>query len=62
MKKLFAILLAVAMLFTFGCGNKSEKPADANAENKENTESVDYSNVKVGMVTDEGGVNDQSFN
>ena len=65
MKKLFAILLAVAMLFTFGCGNKSDKAADANVDKKDNaesTESVDYSNVKVGMVTDEGGVNDQSFN
>lgn len=60
MKKLFSILIAVALLFTFGCGKSNNGGTEtAGTENKE---AVDYSNVKVGMVTDEGGVNDQSFN
>jgi len=50
MKKVLAIILALAMVFSFAaCGQKKE---EAKEEPK----------FKVGMVTDVGGVNDQSFN
>jgi len=51
MKKILALLLALAMVFCLAaCGEKKED------EKKEETK------IKVGMVTDVGGVNDKSFN
>ncbi len=49
MKKIFALVLVLCMVFSLcACGAKEEAPA---AEK-----------VKIGMVTDVGGVNDKSFN
>lgn len=48
MKKVIALILALSMVFTMvACGSKS----DAKGET-----------TKIGMVTDVGGINDQSFN
>ena len=52
MKKFLALVLALCMVLSLcACGAKEEAPAAAPAEK-----------VKVGMVTDVGGVNDKSFN
>ena len=53
-KKVLSILLVCAMaLGMAACGSKKEEaPAPA----------TDYSKIKIGMVTDVGGVNDGSFN
>lgn len=56
-KKLLAGLLAAAMVFSLAaCGGSGEGGSDDGAEGKEASE------VKVGIVTDVGGVNDGSFN
>lgn len=48
-KKYIAIILVICMALALcACGNKTEAPAEAK--------------IKIGMVTDVGGVNDQSFN
>lgn len=63
MRKLLSMLLALALLFTLGCGStNNDKKEGSSGTEESKTESVDFSDVKVGMVTDEGGVNDQSFN
>jgi len=50
MKKILALVLALCMVFALAaCGSSSTAPAAA-------------AKTKVGMVTDVGGVNDQSFN
>ena len=52
MKKILALVLALCMVLALcACGAKEEAPAAAPAEK-----------IKVGMVTDVGGVNDRSFN
>ena len=52
MKKTLALVLALCMIFALAaCGSKPAAQAPA-AEAK----------VKIGMVTDVGGVNDKSFN
>ena len=67
-KKLLSILLVGAMALTMAaCGGAAEAPAPAESEAPagdaaEEASSADYSNIKVGMVTDTGGVNDGSFN
>ena len=49
MKKDIAIILVICMALALcACGNKPEAPAEAK--------------IKIGMVTDVGGVNDKSFN
>ena len=51
MKKILALVLALCMIFALAaCGGSSSGSAPAAAK------------IKVGMVTDVGGVNDQSFN
>lgn len=60
------MVLALTMILT-GCGSKSEKAANdkgANSGTKsEAGENKDKaSNIKIGLVTDIGGVNDKSFN
>jgi len=51
MKKILALVLALTMVFTLvACGGSNDSGDDA-AET-----------IKIGMVTDTGGVNDQSFN
>lgn len=55
-KKVLAIGLCVAMSVSMaGCGSKSESAASTKGETK-------ASDVKIGLVTDVGGVNDGSFN
>ena len=57
-KKTFAALLVGAMILT-GCSSKpDEKKETKTEEKKENTKKP----IKYAMVTDTGGVNDQSFN
>ena len=75
-KKALSILLACAMAFSMAaCGSKTEAPAtpsateapaegeaEAPAGGEAAAPAADYSKIKVGMVTDTGGVNDGSFN
>lgn len=63
MKK--AVKLSLFMLLAFSlvlaaCGNNSSKPAASGGS--EGEASGTASSVKIGMVTDTGGVNDKSFN
>lgn len=65
MKKKFTLLAVLLMAMTLvACGGGNKKEADNKAENatqkEESTEAK--TDVNVGFVTDEGGVNDQSFN
>lgn len=68
-KSLIAILLVMAMLLV-GCGGgakKDDKAANAKTDNKAKTEekkdgAKTGDKLNVGFVTDEGGVNDRSFN
>ncbi|MGF0096497.1 BMP family lipoprotein [Peptoniphilus sp. SGI.035] len=59
---LVAVLLLAMTLVACGGGNKKDAGKDANATNKKTTEEAKTTDVNVGFVTDEGGVNDQSFN
>lgn len=58
MKRLVALMATVAMTATLlvGCGS-GENASDASSEGNESK-----SEVLVGLVTDEGGINDKSFN
>ena len=65
-KSLVALLLAFTLLLT-ACGNggaKNNKPANNAEKNNKNSsqEEAPKSDLKVGFVTDEGGINDESFN
>lgn len=63
LKKMLALVLAVAMLLTLAaCGNK-DSADDGTPDDGEDTDVPPVTEtVKIGMVTDVGGVNDQSFN
>ena len=77
-KLLAVLLVCAMALTTAACGNKAEEPAapaeteapaeEAEAPAEEEAEApaeapaADYSDIKIGMVTDTGGVNDGSFN
>lgn len=69
MKKILALLLALCMVFAL-CACGSSEPAaedaapaeDAAAEAPAEEEAAPAEKVRIGMVTDVGGVNDQSFN
>jgi len=72
-KKILALLLALVMVLSLAaCGGKEggdQKPEDKPAETEENAENAGEAEkeetkeaLKVGMVTDVGGINDQSFN
>ncbi len=53
MKKIIALILAMVMCFSLvACGGSSDSQSDDAA----------VETIKIGMVTDTGGVNDQSFN
>lgn len=58
MKKMIALVLALVMVFALAACKKAPANDPDDASNSDVQEKV----VKVGMVTDVGGVNDQSFN
>lgn len=61
-KKLLALLMTVAMVCSLAaCGGSEEPSADAPAT-EESGEAASGETFKVGLVTDVGGVEDQSFN
>ncbi|MBU5437871.1 BMP family ABC transporter substrate-binding protein [Tissierella sp. MSJ-40] len=62
-KKLLSLLLITVLVFSLvGCGKKAETPVDTTDEGTEAPETETAEEIKVAMVTDEGGVHDQSFN
>ena len=64
-KKLLALLLITVLAFSIvGCGNKDETSdePEENAGVEEQGEEETGEVLKIAMVTDEGGVHDQSFN
>lgn len=62
-RKLLALVLALTMVFTLSACTKTEAPAtETPAPDKVETPEPTEETFKVAMVTDEGGVNDQSFN
>lgn len=67
-KRILAFLLIAVLAMTLvACGGddkKTEEPETEGTEGTETTETdeTETSDLSVGMVTDEGGVNDQSFN
>lgn len=70
MKKILALLLALCMVFALcACGSSepaaedtAEAPAEDAAAEAPAEEAAPAEKVRIGMVTDVGGVNDQSFN
>jgi basic membrane protein A len=67
LKKLMAVLMATGLLLTAftGCGGASSSEGTGEGEAGANAESSaegDAETLSVGLVTDVGGVNDQSFN
>ncbi|MCY9590756.1 BMP family ABC transporter substrate-binding protein [Paenibacillus chitinolyticus] len=63
MKKFFKLSLVMMLAFTLvlaGCGKKADNGGAAPSGNASGGEKK--SDVKIGMVTDVGGVNDKSFN
>ena len=69
MKKILALVMALCMVFALcACGAKSEAPAQAPAAEAPAAEApaaeapAAAEKVRIGMVTDVGGVNDKSFN
>ena len=59
-KKLLAVLMAATMVLSLvACGGKEEAPA---AEAPATEEAAPAEAFKIGLVTDLGGVEDQSFN
>ena len=69
MKKILALVLALCMVFALcACGAKTEAPAEAPAAEAPAAEApaaeapAAAEKVRIGMVTDVGGVNDKSFN
>lgn len=59
-KKLLTVMLAAVMVLSLAaCGGKSDNGGEATAEGEGEAAASD---IKIGMVTDVGGVNDGSFN
>ena len=65
-KKGLALLLVLVLAFSLAaCGKKDDTPPAATDDpgtDAEDTEDTPESELKVAMVTDEGGIHDQSFN
>ena len=65
MKKILAMLLVLCMVLSLAaCGENGEttKAADNSTKPADTTAAAVTEKIKVGMVTDVGGVNDKSFN
>lgn len=68
MKKILALVLALCMVFALCACGQSAAPAEAPAAEEavpaaeEAAPAEEATTVKIGMVTDVGGVNDKSFN
>ena len=62
MKKILALMLALCMVFALCACGSSEPAAEDAAEAPAEEEAAPAEKVRIGMVTDVGGVNDQSFN
>lgn len=62
LKKVLSVILAATMVFSMvACGDATVS-TETSAVSTEATEQVPATTIKVGMVTDTGGVNDGSFN
>ena len=62
-KKLLAVLMAATMVLSLvACGGKEEAPEAPATEEAAPAEEAEAVDLKVGLVTDLGGVEDQSFN
>ena len=63
-KRILALLLiGVLSISLVACGGKDEPAKDnTDAEVEDTEETTDASDIKIGMVTDQGGVHDESFN
>ncbi|MBZ2174188.1 BMP family ABC transporter substrate-binding protein [Schnuerera sp. xch1] len=64
-KRLLALLLIGTLVFTLaGCTGTDQEPTDGEPADEETADNETSSGeaLKIGMVTDEGGVHDQSFN
>ena len=58
MKKILAMILALVMCFSLvACGGGNDDAANDDAQANDGAVKI-----KIGMVTDTGGINDQSFN
>lgn len=63
MKKILALVLALCMVFALcACGQSAAPAEEAPAAAAEAPAAEESAVIKVGMVTDVGGVNDKSFN
>ena len=63
-KKMLAVLLAVSMVASMtACGSSKSESTDGAKEASESTDGAkEASDLKIGLITDVGGVNDGSFN
>lgn len=63
-KRILAVLMAVAMVFSLtACGGKDTDTKEPAAENTgDAADETSAADLKIGLVTDIGGVEDQSFN
>ncbi|OPJ60496.1 BMP family lipoprotein [Clostridium oryzae] len=59
-KRVIAVISAIAVIATLAVG--CSKKTSAGSNTKEKTTTSKKSDVKVGLTTDEGGLNDKSFN
>ena len=61
-KKILSVLMCAAMAVSLmACGGSSDKTSNSGAATSEGG-AAESSELKIGLVTDVGGVNDQSFN
>lgn len=58
-KKIIALFLCLSMVFATACGGAGKDSSD-NGKSSDTNEKKEQ--VKVTMVTDQGGINDKSFN
>lgn len=58
-KKIIALFLCLSMVFATACGGAGKDSSDSGKSSDKNDKKE---KVKVTMVTDQGGINDKSFN